>query len=554
MGSCCAKKSRHKTFPWTENEDLVHIGVSQYLPTDDWSSPMGIKSLEKTRVEYVLMGWQERLPEFFENRAAEYTVLPPTAGVAYKQSEAINSNGIRTRHDYIEPEKEFIATHSKQIKSTGNPWGLTYKEVSKAVKANNALPVLQKLGLDNLFTGDQDFGLQDDGFLGRRRKELHDEGSLKRYGFVAALVTFLEIMMLLEPPNPKVLKKALSGGQMKELASAGWFLLGTLEFMHPLWQDLIAVGEFRLQGLGTSLKKATENLLASAEGREVLQSIPNLSPKRPLRADDYGLHFMPFEAEWSPGKVERFAKASALMVVCAAELCDAEYQARVQRIVDKQNSSRGKFPAIQHTPAPPKKFDRMMNKHGSVMSKNDRGIWFLSDDPQADHGTSKHPRAACNVDTVRCGLTCVPEVAPALHRALGNELGTRVRTKNNLLADDKAKEDMFYYLAILDNYDVSFAASPEPDGFKGVTHGDVAAALRKKGQLHFRDEESSLIETCHMVAHYLEENHKDVPVRVMCETQIILPMYLEGRKRSHLPYKIVRCHSADELRRDLSSL
>ena len=41
-----------------------------------------------------------------------------------------------------------------------------------------------------------------------------------------------------------------------------------------------------------------------------------------------------------------------------------------------------------------------------------------------------------------------------------------------------------------------------------------------------------------------EEEEEEVPAQVvtlLVETQLILPMYLEGRKASHWPYKMLRC-------------
>ena len=41
-----------------------------------------------------------------------------------------------------------------------------------------------------------------------------------------------------------------------------------------------------------------------------------------------------------------------------------------------------------------------------------------------------------------------------------------------------------------------------------------------------------------------EEEGEEVPAQVvtlLVETQLILPMYLEGRKASHWPYKMFRC-------------
>jgi hypothetical protein len=41
-----------------------------------------------------------------------------------------------------------------------------------------------------------------------------------------------------------------------------------------------------------------------------------------------------------------------------------------------------------------------------------------------------------------------------------------------------------------------------------------------------------------------EEEEEEVPAQVvtlLVETQLILPIYLEGRKASHWPYKMFRC-------------
>jgi len=508
---------------------------------------MGLHSDELKRVEYVLTGWHSRLPDFYAEADAEYTKKEVNG-----QTEATcrsGPSGILRRHNYIDAVGELL---SKGVGTAGNPWGLEAKKVLQMVKKSEVTKILSALELGEIFNGEQDYGCQEDGHLGSRRRELHAEGSLGRLRLVLALVTFLELMMILEPPNAKELKHALKDGPLKEHSGAGYHLLGTLHDAYPIWQELVELGQFRLRGLGASLSRATKELLATPPGQAILTQIPNLrAPKQPLRADEHGLLFMPFETDWSPAKVEYASKAAALLVVCAAELCDASYQRLVKQIVDARNQQRGEHPEIVHTPAPPKKYDRIMNKHGCVYKTNPKGKYVLCDDPDADHGSYAHPRAAGNVDTVRCGITCVPELAPALHKALGEFLGTRIRTKNNLKASEEEARQMYYYLAILDNYEIEF--KPSKDGAdRGVTHGDVAAALRQKADEKF--DVRAQIEMCHTMARWIEENHASTYVKVMCETQIILPMYLEGRKRSHLPYKIVRCSDPDQLRQDLCNL
>ena len=106
----------------------------------------------------------------------------------------------------------------------------------------------------------------------------------------------------------------------------------------------------------------------------------------------------------------------------------------------------------------------------------------------------------------------------------------------------------------------------------GVSHTDVAARVRelaakqltqaekdvhgcpmRVGGIDRRHSDYFSLAACDLVASWLESNHGSKGVGLVCETQLILPEYLSGRKKSHWPYKLVRAESPEELANDMSN-
>ena len=364
------------------------------------------------------------------------------------------------------------------------------------------------------------------------------------YEKAVAVVLALRISLALSPTRSKALVKALkqSGVLASALRPIGMtkaeeednFDYRDFKYgIATLWLSLLEVASQRMQQIGAALNNFFESAIDG--NLACLKCIPH-SPK-PLRADEHGLIFPPFELH---DDKTSYAKASARFVVAAAELCTDEFQRRVAAIV----GGLAVDTPIEHQVAPPKGYARIMNKHGLhtghseyegkggyAQGSIDFVDWKGEEDEFADHGREKHPRVACNVDTVRCGLVCAPRQVKKLHSALG-AVGTRLRTKNDFLISPEEAAAKFHYRCILDNYEVSFAPT---DTFAGVTHADVAERIPEFKP--FFDSHPKLAAT---------------PLTLICETQIILPEYMRGRMASHWPYKILRCNSAHEFSMDMT--
>jgi hypothetical protein len=251
-------------------------------------------------------------------------------------------------------------------------------------------------------------------------------------------------------------------------------------------------------------------------------------------------------------KEATFASASTLLVQAAAELCDGHFQRTVVAVVEQINAAHpAGVDAIIHQPAPSKKFARMINKwHG-------------------DHALEAQPRSACNIDTARCGLVCPPELAVTLWKALEAALGDMLRCKNAFCSSPEDAARAYGYRAVLTNHGMDFTGV--------VSHGGVAARVRQLAGEKFKhagkDQYGGAYvaggrgrgagthhpdyfhkTACDLVASWLETNHGSTGVGLVCETQLILPEYLKGRKKSHWPYKLVRAESPKELANDMSNM
>jgi hypothetical protein len=96
-----------------------------------------------------------------------------------------------------------------------------------------------------------------------------------------------------------------------------------------------------------------------------------------------------------------------------------------------------------------------------------------------------------------------------------------------------------------------------------VTLGDVAAEMRRLVPFVFTKttiscEHETLLthgapDATLQMANWLEANQKDEPVSLICETQIILPKYVEARQSSHFPAKVERAATANDLAKDLKA-
>ena len=162
-------------------------------------------------------------------------------------------------------------------------------------------------------------------------------------------------------------------------------------------------------------------------------------------------------------------------------------------------------------------------------------------------------------------MVCPPELAVALWKALEAALGDMLRCKNAFCSSPEVAARAFGYRAVLTNHGMDFSGV--------VSHGDVAARVRQLAGEKFKQSDKDedgweygceadsshhldyfSLAACDLVASWLETKHGSVGVGLVCETQLILPEYLKGRKQSHWPYKLVRAESAEELANDMSNM
>ena len=125
-------------------------------------------------------------------------------------------------------------------------------------------------------------------------------------------------------------------------------------------------------------------------------------------------------------------------------------------------------------------------------------------------------------------------------KALDEALGDMLRCKNAFHSTPAAAARADGYRCVLNNHGVDF------DG--RVSHGDLAEEkftdweqdlCSVYGQRTAHHSDYFAKTTCDLgLASWLEANHGWAwCVSLVCETQLILPEYLAGRKKNHLPYK-----------------
>ena len=441
----------------------------------------------------------------------------------------------------------FMAAEAEWAKSTppgANPWGVTEGDVTECVRNGDPAQLIDKLGLGgDVLRGKLDW---------KETKVLGDPYSVEMYKHVLAFSLYLKISLMLAPEGQKVLRGRLKG----EMAPGhgGNFMLTSHGAVHgifwipTLWFDLSAVATGRAGSIAAVNRAYFDTLKQSAPGKEILAIESKTPAKMPFRADDYALK-LPTKEQWN-NEVRPFGKqpwnehestehahhhdtATALMVVAAARACDSAFQTLVRGIVDGVNQEKaGEGEKIEIAVAPPKGLKRVINKL------------------KGDHSDLADPKVAGNCDTCRNGLTCRPELAHALHTALCSTLDV-ARVKSGFAVEDASAA--YDYRVILTNYSITF---PE------ITHARVAAELRKVFAELYRgdmrgdhpDPNNNFAIACWALPAWLEATHGELPVQLLCETQLILPKYLESRKTSHWPYKFVRAETADELKEDMSNM
>ena len=201
--------------------------------------------------------------------------------------------------------------------------------------------------------------------------------------------------------------------------------------------------------------------------------------------------------------------------------------------------SKDGAPLIDITRAPVKSHARMLNKLESA----------------DDHRDKPMPRPKANVDTVRSGVV-VHDAAQieSVYKAIEEHVGAFIRVKN-AFADGATVS--YGYRAILGNLRLESGLTVRrvfggAHRAKWEALGAARKAIDAEAPHNVKDVLDALLATSGVPGED-EDNASlpDAPLNIAAEVQLIYRPYLdEGRKLSHLPYKVVRCETPAELARD----
>ena len=174
----------------------------------------------------------------------------------------------------------------------------------------------------------------------------------------------------------------------------------------------------------------------------------------------------------------------------------------------------------EHYPAPPKNCQRMKGKL------------------EADHAAEASPKAAANIDGVRCALTF--EDVESIGRGFGAIVQHMrpLRVKNNYRTEFEASKETFGYRCLL----VNVLLTQESSSW-GAVIDDAEPKLRaaiKRYALIGGDPDVEGTLTSMLDVLRTHEGFRTRPFAYVAEVQIIHRKYLQMRKRSHLFYKIHR--------------
>ena len=173
----------------------------------------------------------------------------------------------------------------------------------------------------------------------------------------------------------------------------------------------------------------------------------------------------------------------------------------------------------------------------SVKAAPIKGLAQMRNKVSNDHAMKKRPRPMHNIDTVRAGVVVNDaSLMEDVFDAIGAEVGPWLRVKNNYRSAFNAKES-YGYRALLGNLTHS----------SGMTCGEIfggdnnAAWLALKATLDSTSDRSRVGFALDALVDE-DKGCRDVECKIAAEVQIIYKPYLtEGRVKSHLYYKIVRC-------------
>jgi hypothetical protein len=160
-----------------------------------------------------------------------------------------------------------------------------------------------------------------------------------------------------------------------------------------------------------------------------------------------------------------------------------------------------------------------------------------------DHRYLERPRPAANIDILRAAVAVpTPQALAAAAQFVSSHASVAgvSRIKNGLGLDSEAAARQYHYRAVL----VNFPFAPP-----GLTYGSllgeelatrVLRDYRAKPDTDTQPWARWQNDVSRAIAHLRSDPLRDVQVAMICEMQFMLTRYLEGRKQSHLPYKVVR--------------
>jgi len=219
-----------------------------------------------------------------------------------------------------------------------------------------------------------------------------------------------------------------------------------------------------------------------------------------------------------------------------------EYQSIIKTACD----SLGPGNAV-HYPAGPKSPYRMFSKYMN------------------DHAHDEAPRAASNIDTIRCCVVCEEDQnLVKLYNKLSKIFGGVLRCKNGY-RNKEAGDISLGYRACLIN--VMF--TPKPDG-KPMTWGELAleeeAAKKWNDHYHKIFERTGIsVDTAISLTAavgdetlpidiardwMVSEGVRDRNIQIVSEVQLLMQYYLDMRKKTHAYYKVIRAESPTGLMQD----
>jgi hypothetical protein len=216
---------------------------------------------------------------------------------------------------------------------------------------------------------------------------------------------------------------------------------------------------------------------------------------------------------------------------------DDKYQHIIERVC-LQNS--GEF-----MPTAIKNFGRMKNK---CLSKD-------------DHYSNPYPRPSQNIDINRnCSTFESPEDLLSFIRAMKKEPsfgGRPVRSKNMFLFSQARAKKQFHYRTVMINWlftpgltyqELAAEARPVWDRYLNYAHAPGFGAKdvsESWGSWRTQIKRALAYLTSPEIATY--------PVQFIVETQLLLSVYLQVRKKMHLLYKVVRANNPQALCNDFKS-